>query len=144
MLRDRLVCGIADDRIQRQLLAESTLTFLKFFESALALEAADKNLKELKGDNKSKLLKFDTEFPRQKQQRSPAKISAPPNRTSGCYRCGKKKHSANEWQFKTANCQKCGKTGHIAKVCKSKPRNHYKKQIDTHLITETESDFRGR
>ena len=34
MLRDRLVCGIVDGRIQRWLLAEPTLTFQKAFELA--------------------------------------------------------------------------------------------------------------
>ena len=47
MLRDRLVCGIEDPKIQRRLLAESDLTFDKAFELALASESADKNAKDL-------------------------------------------------------------------------------------------------
>ena len=43
MLRDRLVCGIADQRIQRRLLAEPDLTFAK----ALELAHADRNTRAL-------------------------------------------------------------------------------------------------
>ena len=47
MLRDRLVCGIQDQRTQRRLLAESDLTLQKAFEKALAIETAESNVKEL-------------------------------------------------------------------------------------------------
>ena len=47
MLRDRLVCGINDDAIQRRLLAEQNLTFDKALTTAQGLEAAAKNLHEL-------------------------------------------------------------------------------------------------
>ena len=45
MLRDRLVCGIKDDKVQRKLLSEQKLTFKKAVE--LALESASKNLMDL-------------------------------------------------------------------------------------------------
>ena len=41
LLRDRLVCGLRDDRAQRRLLAESKLTFAKAFEIAQASELAE-------------------------------------------------------------------------------------------------------
>ena len=47
MLRDRLVCGISDQRIQRRLLAESDLSFDKALELSLAAEAAERNTREL-------------------------------------------------------------------------------------------------
>ena len=47
MLRDRLVCGIADQRIQRRLLTEPDLTFAKALELAQAAEAADRNTRAL-------------------------------------------------------------------------------------------------
>ena len=40
MLRDRIVCGINDVRIQRRLLAEPGLSLAKALELALALETA--------------------------------------------------------------------------------------------------------
>ena len=38
MLRDPLVCGVNDERIQRRLLAESQLEFKKAMEVATAME----------------------------------------------------------------------------------------------------------
>lgn len=48
MLRDQLVCGVNDERIQRRLLAESELTFDKAFRLAQAAESADKGTRDLK------------------------------------------------------------------------------------------------
>ena len=49
MLRDRLVWGIADPRIQHRLLAEDKLTFMKAQELAQAMELATKKIKETQG-----------------------------------------------------------------------------------------------
>ena len=53
MLRDRLVCGVNDERIQRRLLAESQLKFKKAMELATAMETADKNTRDLQNGNPS-------------------------------------------------------------------------------------------
>ena len=42
MLRDRLVCGVRDIRIQRRLLEEPKLTLKRALDLSLAIEAADK------------------------------------------------------------------------------------------------------
>ncbi|MCY3927857.1 MAG: retroviral-like aspartic protease family protein [Acidobacteria bacterium] len=126
MLRDRLVCGVEEPRIQRRLLAEPDLTFDKAFELALAAESADKNAKDLQ-------------------------LTASPtvNRVQhkkNCHRCGDK-HSPADCKFKTAECRKCGKKGHIARVCKSKltlqePRPQRKStQRATHILTEDSTDY---
>ena len=47
MLRDCLVCGVNHQGIQKRLLAEKNLTLEKAFEIALALEAADSDVKQL-------------------------------------------------------------------------------------------------
>ncbi|XP_061594943.1 uncharacterized protein K02A2.6-like [Cololabis saira] len=47
MLRDRLVCGIADDRIQRRLLAEPDLTFERVLKVAQAIETASRDVRDL-------------------------------------------------------------------------------------------------
>ena len=47
MLHDRLVCGVDDVQIQKQLLAEDKLTFKKALDISLALEAATKDTKQL-------------------------------------------------------------------------------------------------
>ena len=47
MLRDRLVCRITHKWFQQKLLAEKDLTFQKAFELVQAIEAAEKNSKDL-------------------------------------------------------------------------------------------------
>ena len=47
MLRDRIVCGINNDNIQKRLLAEAKLTYAKALELAQGLETATRNMKEI-------------------------------------------------------------------------------------------------
>ena len=47
MLRDRLVCGIKDERIQRRLLQDTDLTYDKAMSTARAMETAARNAEEL-------------------------------------------------------------------------------------------------
>ena len=47
LLRDRIICGINDDHVQRRLLLEKALTFEKALELAVSLETAKKNVSEL-------------------------------------------------------------------------------------------------
>ena len=49
MLRDRLVCGVGDQSIQKKLLAEDNLTLKKAADIALAMETAAKNAATLQG-----------------------------------------------------------------------------------------------
>jgi len=52
MLRDRLVCGVHDIRIQRRLPAEPKLTLRRTLDLAVAIEAADKDASEIqKGES---------------------------------------------------------------------------------------------
>ncbi len=55
MLRDRLVCGINEDSIQKRLLAEPNLTYKKAVELARGLETADRNVQLLKNNHTIKL-----------------------------------------------------------------------------------------
>ena len=47
MLRDRLVCGVNDSRIQRRLLSEPDLTYKRAYDLAQAMEAAERNALDL-------------------------------------------------------------------------------------------------
>ncbi len=100
-LRDRFVCGLARDSIQRRLLSEINLIYTK----AVETEAADTHTKSFK--DPEPIHKFYT-------QRAPLKQKAI------CYRCGRPNHSAEDCRFKTAECHNCGKQGHIASVCRSR------------------------
>ena len=112
MVRDRLVCGIGDVRIQRRLLQETELTYRKAYEIAQAMEVTTKNMEDLK-----KAIPAHQSVQRLNQiDRSKSTF-----RTMICYRCGAN-HAATTCRFRSVQCHACGKIGHIAKVCRSKPR----------------------
>ena len=51
MIRDRLICGVNDERIHRRLLAESRLDFEKALELATAMETADESTCDIQQGN---------------------------------------------------------------------------------------------
>ena len=104
MLRDRLVCRINNYRIQRRLLAEKDLTFVKALDIATALELAEKSAADLhdstsKGTrNVSGTSEGDVNFIKQRKS------------------------------FKDTECWFCHSKGHVQRFCKlrrdqSRPEN---------------------
>ena len=125
MLRDRIVCGCRDKKLQCKLLAEAELTLAKAFASAKAMETAEREAKELHADLPSTaqgLVHSLRDRPGRKKPEPPRKSS------SQCSRCGAH-HSPDTCRFKTVDCNHCGKRGHIARVCRSKARSAPKKQF---------------
>ena len=98
-LRDRLVCGLRNQAIQKKLLTEADLTLTRAVELSVGMEAAEKNAKSLKGT--------ETAVNRVAPQRKP------------CYRCGRSSHDQKDCKFRDAECHNCGKRGHIVPVCRS-------------------------
>ena len=101
VLRDRLVCGLRHENIQRRLLSEVELTYSKAMDIARSMEAADKNTKSFKPSD-SAIRSFSSQPPRTRERRP-------------CYRCGRLAHDPAECKFKDAQCHHCGKRGHIAR-----------------------------
>ena len=110
-LRDRLVCGILDEFIQKSLLSKLNLMFKKTFESAQSRESAAKNIATLhepyQSHNVHKL-------------RDSASSSHQP-----CYRCGQSGHKDVNCRFRTATCYHCGNVGHIKSVCHSRRHSRH-------------------
>ena len=130
MPRDQLLCGVRDRRLQQKLLAESAdLTWKKAFETAKALETAERNAKELQAAQVPKFATVHAVHPKPQERRSP---SSP--RT--CYRCGGNNHHPSKCRFKDAECHYCKKRGHIVRVCRSKAQAAGRKQPRTHQLTE--------
>ena len=129
-LRDRLVCGLRSESIQKRLLTEDNLTFAKAYDLAQGMEAADKNSKSLQGgDGIVQKITRPSQKPKDKGGRD------------ACYRCGKQNHTAKECKFLDAKCHNCGKKGHIATVCRSKPAksnanrcNPWTKYVDSNTM----------
>ena len=131
MLRDRLVCGVRDKRLQQRLLAEPDLSYKKAMELATAAEAAQRNARDLQ--TKPPQLKADAVLTLNRPAK-PHKTAGQPSSTK-CYRCGGQ-HQAKDCQFKDAECHYCKKRGHIAKVCRSKAKG--RQQGKTHQLTREE------
>ena len=116
MLRDRLVCGINDDSIQKRLLAERNLTYKRAVELARGLETADRNVKLLKSGATSHI-KRETPL-----QDSPQVNRVASNKGSTaviCYRCGIAGHTVEQCRYsKDIVCHGCRKAGHLQRACK--------------------------
>ena len=107
-IRDRLVCGLCNETIQKRLLAEKNLTLAAAIEIAQGMEAATKQTTELRavsGQSQSHEI------------HSVSKPTAKPKKK--CYRCGKTGHLPSICHFRDQKCRRCDKVGHIAKVCNS-------------------------
>lgn len=127
-IRDKLVCGLADQQIQNRLLSEGKLDFGKTCEIALAMETASKEAKSfsvredsvLKISNSSKTTMHkipdqNKNFQsKQSNRKTEGKFRISYN-TRNCKHCGKKHR--DECSFKNATCYKCKRKGHIASVC---------------------------
>ena len=109
-LRDRFVCGLKTNAIQKKLLTEADLTMQKAQEIAQSMESADKSSNDLRGDATSRPTVSDTV--------DIATLVKEKEKAKTCYRCGRR-HDAKVFKFKEANCHRCGKRGHIAPVCRS-------------------------
>ena len=116
MLRDRLVVGVQDERIQRRLLLERDLKFQKACEVAQAMEWAAKNAEQLSA-SASVDVKPET-LPVVVQN-----VNSQKPTLSSCYRCGYKGHVPSTCRFKSAICHGCKKMGHILRACKAKGKS---------------------
>ena len=147
MLRDRLVCGTRNKVIQRRLLVETSLTFDKAIEMALAAEAAEKDSLRLSGattkDNDQTTPVQPPPTPvhkvgQQKPQVNPRNNSPPGNR-SKCYRCGGG-HLASVCPCREFVCHFCKKKGHLAKVCRKKGKANKSKSEQANAVTDDEGE----
>jgi len=142
LLRDRLVCGILDKRLQRRFLQEADLTYTQARDMALAAETADKDSKRLQSHDSDPLPRLEVEDKAVHQVTKPPKPpmkKGPPSghQDTGCYRCGGK-HQASRCKFKDYECHFCKKKGHLAVVCRKKkqakgePRKEQAHRVDAH------------
>ena len=98
-LRDRLICGLLSESIQKKLLARN-YTFQQALEVALAEEAAARNVRDMTTDESK-------EVNRMVSSRKMQKSRKPSNTTRRCDRCGLTNHSRDECRYKNATCYKC-------------------------------------
>ena len=161
MLRDRFVCGINNETIQRRLLAETKLTLKKALTLAKSTETAVENTRDISGANKSSASVNFVKGPNPSRKShkgvaagyrklkhndvtgATSKLNAGNNTASGgserkCFRCLRENHTSNECYFKDAKCHVCGKLGHISPACRQKKQNN--NGIKTNQLTTSASN----
>ena len=109
-LRDRLVCGIKNENIQKKLLSVSDLTLQKATENSSAMETAAKDAIELQHQHRP-----DVVHKVSKKKDSSRKTLKLEKRA--CFRSDRKNHTTEECFFKNENCRFCSMTGHIEHAC---------------------------
>jgi hypothetical protein len=106
------VCGLRSEPIQKRLLSEANLTLERAQTLAQGLEAADRNVKSLKG----------TEAEAIHQLQGSKAAGLPPAQSPVCFCCGRSNHTPADCHFKDIEYHNCGKRGHIAPVCRGKTK----------------------
>ena len=107
-LRDRIVCGVRSEAIQKRLLSEADPTLATVVKVAQGIEVAHKGAQAIKPDPVVAAVVSSG------RSRSEAEVSRKP-----CYRCGLAGHFPNSCNSRNLSCHKCGKLGHLARVCRS-------------------------
>ena len=120
-LRDRFVCGIHSEAIQKRLLTVSDLTFAKVVEISEGMETAAITCQVVK----CKVLTTGL-IQQVTDSALKRKWAVKDNYYRRCYRCGRENHIAPDCKFKNAICYDCGKGGHIASVCYSRKEGYTK------------------
>ena len=127
MLRDRIIWGINNEPIQKELLQETDLTYANVVSIAKGFEMATKNLKEMQAPGKAKSTSGSSTGVHVKSEPVHKVAGKRASTAEGgaqviCHRCGKPGHLATVCRFRDSVCHKCKMKGRLAKVCTSKSR----------------------
>lgn len=130
MLRDQLVEHVNSHRVRERLLLETDLTLDKAITIATQMEAAGEQAKIISNQTLVPVQAIQaTSVPavdRYKRKLPVDPLSVPSKSsatflTRACYRCGSRKHLANDSRCPavSVNCNNCQKLGHFSRVCHS-------------------------
>ena len=122
MLRDRLVCGVNDRKIQLKLLGTVNLTFARAREIAIAMEASVKDSSSILKQNGVVASKSEDSAPINMVQ-SGSNVKKGGSSGYKCFRCTFSNHSSDDCKFIDQECHYCHKIGHTVRACKKKERD---------------------
>ena len=106
-LRDRFVCGLTSETIQKWLLTEKELTFSGAIDIAQGMEAAAQNARKLQSTQTTSKSEADIH-----------KLMPGSGEIKQCYKCGQSSHRPTDCPYKSAKCHRCGKQGHLKRMCR--------------------------
>lgn len=140
-LRDRLVCGLKSETIQRKLLSEATLTYETAVELVVAMETAHRDANELRGTSSVHKIYKQQKSSKPKARNCPTQNTNTYTSYSGkkCYRCTAS-HDPKDCKYKNDTCYQCRKKGHIQQACRAKMSERKTHSRKTHSVEMEHSD----
>ncbi len=134
-LRDRFVCGLRAEHIQKRLLTETNLTLDNAVKIAVAMETAGRDAMELQNKRMEPVNKISTASSKWSEKKQQSKQQGKVT----CFRCGGK-HKADQCSYSSTKCRYCSKQGHIEKVCFKKKRDKTAAKGTVHYVEEEGDD----
>ena len=133
-LRDQIVSGLHNKRVQEELLARKDLSYTEALEFALSRETALKDSDAI-GASCSAPAAASVSMVKARYPKSVKSHSKLPK----CSHCGRTNHTSDKCFYRDATCNLCNQIGHIKPVCpKSKHSpgkpGHKKKQFKVHTL----------
>ena len=129
-IRDRLVVGILDERLSKemQMMDEETLTEQKAVSMIRQAECVDIQSSELRAASRTENVHSvqGNSYAKKGNAEKPWKSSTKLTPRHLCRRCGNRSHPVQECPAKNAECFKCKNNGHFAKMCEAKMTNEVK------------------
>lgn len=126
MLRDRLVCGMNDHKLQYELLKRDKLRYEDVVDTMLSSENAERDARMMQGVTSMVTPPI--------HEPMDVNVMQPKASARLCYRCGNR--HGGECRFINAICHFCKKKGHIEKICTAKKKSrrvHFADDADMQL-----------
>lgn len=123
MLRDRLVCGMFDRKLQYDLLKKDNLKYKDVVDAMVSAESAGKDVRMMQppGYAATSSQAAVTSWQPAAEPMDVNAMKTKPN-VRLCYRCGDR--HGGECRFINAICHYCKKKGHIEKICTAKKKSN--------------------
>ena len=145
-IRDRLVVGILDERLSKemQMMDEETLTEQKAVSMIRQAECVDIQSSELRAASRTENAHSvqGNSYAKKGNAKKPWKSSTKLTPQHLCRRCGNRSHPVQECPAKDSECFKCKNKGHFAKMCEAKMTNEVKVN-DPNEVKVNEQQFLG-
>lgn len=143
MLRDKLVCGMSDTRLQYELLKKDDLSYQYVVDAMLASESARRDVRMIHDAAASSNVVSASNISGANTSGAAAAVGTPTSFDAGepmdinavqsttarvCYRCGNR--HAGECRFANAVCRFCRKRGHLERICMLKKKRAIKRDVN--------------